>query len=818
MSYIFNPISGSGSIGIGTTPITGGTPTDVLYVGAGPTLAQAANFNIQAGQPNVTTGSAYLYNNVKALFEVPNATADNWFIGDSGNSAVTGYGNMAMGHNALHNVSSGLNNIGIGAGALFTETSGQNNTCIGTQAGLVLNGSVLNTLIGTNAGVAATGTTNTFIGSSAGINVTSGSDNTFVGGMFGFATPCGGTVTTGGHNIAIGSGCDVPSASANGQLSIGNFIYGQNLTGTGSSVSTSGEITLGWPTNTSVAVGSAFQTVTASGTWGANFVGISHNSGSLAFACTGNASPNIQTIVSSTDYLMYMGYYGSDGAAYRLGAEYYVVMDGTPAAGSMPASQRWSTTPVGSVTPQERLRIDSNGRIIAGGSGGINIVTSTPKYQFLDTDLAAAQGHMITVATFNTANDQPSIDFAYSRNAVLGQQTIVQNGDWLGSFSMLGSDGVAFRYAATFATFVDGAPGLNSMPGRFVIMTNPPSNVNPIERLRIDSNGFSTFSAASGWTGGNTVVDGGNGYVQVVATDTINWCFSFINCNNGPGSNGFSLAKTRGSAPNVQTIVQSGDALADIFALGSDGVAYREAASLRMMVDNTPGAGSMPGRFSFFTSASDGQSIERMRIDALGQILGMQRPLAPMAAQSIDGTNSVFQSATAGGSYWNLSWIGYGNNAISQPYGAFARSRSSGPGSFTAILSGDPITQFWFYGDNGSAFKQAAVFSIEADAAPSGSFAPARFVFITGVTSRTESMRIDSKQNIVCNNAAIATNATDGFFYIETCAGTPTGVPTAYTGRVPMVFDTTNNQFWIYTGGAWKQPKTPAGAAIVNWQ
>lgn len=57
--------------------------------------------------------------------------------------------------------------------------------------------------------------------------------------------------------------------------------------------------------------------------------------------------------------------------------------------------------------------------------------------------------------------------------------------------------------------------------------------------------------------------------------------------------------------------------------------------------------------------------------------------------------------------------------------------------------------------------------------------------------------------NVVCNSAAIATNATDGFLYIATCAGTPTGTPTTYTGRAPLVIDSTNNKLYIYSGGAW---------------
>lgn len=71
--------------------------------------------------------------------------------------------------------------------------------------------------------------------------------------------------------------------------------------------------------------------------------------------------------------------------------------------------------------------------------------------------------------------------------------------------------------------------------------------------------------------------------------------------------------------------------------------------------------------------------------------------------------------------------------------------------------------------------------------------------------------------SVLIGNAALATNATDGFLYIPTCAGTPTGTPTAVTGLIAMVYDTNNHQFWFYDSG-WKQPKTPAAAAIITWQ
>jgi hypothetical protein len=71
------------------------------------------------------------------------------------------------------------------------------------------------------------------------------------------------------------------------------------------------------------------------------------------------------------------------------------------------------------------------------------------------------------------------------------------------------------------------------------------------------------------------------------------------------------------------------------------------------------------------------------------------------------------------------------------------------------------------------------------------------------------SSRIQGTKGVVCGSlAAVATNATDGFLYIPTCAGTPTGVPTAYAGKVAMIFDTTANKLWIYDGG-WLGGTTP---------
>lgn len=62
---------------------------------------------------------------------------------------------------------------------------------------------------------------------------------------------------------------------------------------------------------------------------------------------------------------------------------------------------------------------------------------------------------------------------------------------------------------------------------------------------------------------------------------------------------------------------------------------------------------------------------------------------------------------------------------------------------------------------------------------------------------------ITPAQSLVVGNAALATSATDGFLYIPTCAGAPTGTPTAHAGTVALVFDTTDNKLYAYNG-AWK--------------
>ena len=70
--------------------------------------------------------------------------------------------------------------------------------------------------------------------------------------------------------------------------------------------------------------------------------------------------------------------------------------------------------------------------------------------------------------------------------------------------------------------------------------------------------------------------------------------------------------------------------------------------------------------------------------------------------------------------------------------------------------------------------------------------------------SNDAAMEIDNSRNITAGAGSLATTATNGFLYVPTCAGVPTGTPTAKTGYAPIVVDTTNNRWYFYSGGAWR--------------
>lgn len=78
-----------------------------------------------------------------------------------------------------------------------------------------------------------------------------------------------------------------------------------------------------------------------------------------------------QVAVASGDTLGYLSWTGDDGTLFQEASRIAAKVDGTVSGTAMPGRLEFYTTPASSVTPAERLRIDSAGNVLAVSSGGI---------------------------------------------------------------------------------------------------------------------------------------------------------------------------------------------------------------------------------------------------------------------------------------------------------------------------------------------------------------------------------------------------------------------------------------------------------------
>jgi hypothetical protein len=130
----------------------------------------------------------------------------------------------------------------------------------------------------------------------------------------------------------------------------------------------------------------------------------------------------------------------------------------------------------------ERMRIDSNGRLLVGHTASID---QNAKIQAFTTSTDTFAGFKYG------ANSAPNIiRLGKSRNASIGGNTIVADDDEIGRIGFVGADGTDFNDCAAVHCFVDGTPGAGTdMPGRLVFSTTADGSGSLTERMRIDSSG-----------------------------------------------------------------------------------------------------------------------------------------------------------------------------------------------------------------------------------------------------------------------------------------------------------------------------------------
>ena len=136
----------------------------------------------------------------------------------------------------------------------------------------------------------------------------------------------------------------------------------------------------------------------------------------------------------------------------------------------------------------ERMRIDSSGRLLIGHTSSIPASSGSVAFslQVIGTGFATST---INSQRYENGQSGASILLNHSRGSV-GNHTILVTNDELGKIRFYGSDGNDFdNYGAEILAEVDASPGNNAMPGRLIFKTTTTGGATPAERVRIDSQG-----------------------------------------------------------------------------------------------------------------------------------------------------------------------------------------------------------------------------------------------------------------------------------------------------------------------------------------
>jgi hypothetical protein len=157
-----------------------------------------------------------------------------------------------------------------------------------------------------------------------------------------------------------------------------------------------------------------------------------------------------------------------------------------------------------STSNNERLRIDSSGRLLVGTSTARTDYfnnTLTAMFQVEGTNSSGAVDRAcVSIVNNNalTVNESPVLILGRSNGATLNSKTTVVNGTRCGYISFQGADGSDLIDSAGIAGEVDGTPGANDMPGRLVFSTTADGASSPTERMRITSDGYMRMAASTG--------------------------------------------------------------------------------------------------------------------------------------------------------------------------------------------------------------------------------------------------------------------------------------------------------------------------------
>lgn len=142
---------------------------------------------------------------------------------------------------------------------------------------------------------------------------------------------------------------------------------------------------------------------------------------------------------------------------------------------------------------------------ITSRSGGTSVIAASQ----VNGSAAAEASFSLTRA--NGANAAgPLMYLNKSRGSIGTPGTVVVSGDDLGKITFSGADGTNFSNGGELGFQVDGTPGANDMPGRFVVSVTADGASTPTEQFRIANNGAWGLTGANFGTTGQVLTSNGN--------------------------------------------------------------------------------------------------------------------------------------------------------------------------------------------------------------------------------------------------------------------------------------------------------------------
>lgn len=375
--------------------------------------------------------------------------------------------------------------------------------------------------------------------------------------------------------------------------------------------------------------------------------------------------------------------------------------------------------------------------------------------------------------------NQANIDMNRGRGDAAGP-LIIQDDDAAGGMRFVGYDGDSFEHGAWITGTVDGTPGDDNMPMRIEFLTRPDGNTdNPVERMRIDSDGIVSFTSTGAFlmnngTTGERPTASNNGMMRYNTTTA-----KFEGYQAGSWQDLITAGGTPAGANTQIQFNSSGSFGASANFVwdqinGHVGINEPAPAADLVVVDSASDTGTDAHIFVnndganqsaiWFSNNQDGTprwaGIGVYGTDDALRFTGANNDLTDAETHMIIGQTGLVGIGTVSPAdalhiAGDLDDEGFTIESFydTDPDGGnirFLRSHGT-EGSETIVSNNDETGHIWFKGHDGSAHQNMASIVASVDGAPGAGDMPGRLEFWTtpvGTSIEVERMRIDNAGNV----------------------------------------------------------------------